>query len=406
LQPLATFISSSHTKNPSNLEAAAAVRERDAQADALTGALLPAATAQGVYTRNQYEAAVALPGGPEIIITPRDGLDAFFTLDVPIIQLELWGQRAAAKTLSKAAAARRDFTQLTVEENVTRAYYELLGHEAALRSTKQGLEVAENLRRLVSTRVDVGIASNLDLQRAIAEVARREQELAVAEQNVAIARRELESLSRTTPEAATDADFVPDDLREEGPLSSWLKPNNDDLVSVRPSVLDTEAARQSRRAAQAAWLPTVGGQAQEHLTNATGFTGRSSIYTLSVAATWRLDFTLAPNVRERTAVLSGATAREDQARRDADDAIFNAWQQVRANIERARAARPQVEAATLALTLARDRYENGVATQLDVIQAQRDQLEAEIASIQAQANLRYARALLRLVSRRSTEQKP
>ncbi len=403
LQPLETFIESARTKNPDNLEAAANTRQREAEAEVATGRLLPSANVQGIYTRNQYEAIVQLPEGPEVIIQPKNALDAFLTLQVPIVQVELWYRRSAAKTAGKAALARQDFTELIIEENVARAYYELLGYEAALRSTKQGLEVAQNLERLIQTRVDVGVASNLDLQRAIAEVARRQQEVATAEQNVALSRRSLESLSRQTPTPATDADFVPDDLHEEGPLSAWLKPNNDDLVAVRPSVLETEVARKNRAAARAVWLPTIGGQAQEHFSNATGFTGRNNAYTLSLTATWALDFTLAPRVRAETAALSGASARENRARRDADDSIYEAWQNVRANIEKARAAIPQVEAATLALTLAQDRYENGVATQLDVIQAQRDQLEAEIAAIQAEANLRYSRVVLRVVSRRSRE---
>jgi outer membrane protein TolC len=400
LQPLSTFIQSSHKRNPDNLEAEANVRQSDARADAVTGALLPRLSAEGIYTRNQYEAVVTLPGaGPELIITPENGLDGFITLSVPLFQGQLWAQRAAAKKSTQAASATRDFTELSVEESVARAYYELLGFEAALRSTKQGLEVAQNLQDLVSTRVDVGIASNLDLQRAIAEVARRQQEVAAAELNVYTARRALETASRTTPDPVTESDFVRDDLHEEAPLHVWLGLKRDSLVAVRPAVLQTEVARENRRAAQAAWLPTLGAQAQEHFTNATGFTGRCCIYTLQAIATWQLDFTLAPNVRAETAALDGARAREDRARRDAGDAIYDAWHQVRASIERARAALPQVEAATLALTLARDRYENGVATQLDVIQAQRDQLEAEIASIQAQASLQYARVLLRLVSR-------
>jgi outer membrane protein TolC len=391
---------SSRTRNPDNLEAEANVRQSDARADAVTGALLPSVSAQGVYTRNQYEAVVTLPGGgPELVITPQNGLDAFFTLSVPIFQGELWAQRAAAKASTRAASATQELTQLAVEEAVAQAYYQLLGFEAALRQTKKSLDVAQNLQDLVSTRVDVGIASNLDLQRAIAEVAKRQQEVAAAEQNVYVSRRALETASRTTPDPVTESDFVRDDLHEEAPLAKWLGIARDSLVVVRPAVLQTEVARENRRAAQAAWLPTVGAQAQEHFTNATGFTGRCCAYTLQATATWQLDFTLAPNVRAETAALSAARAREDRARRDAGDSIYDAWHQVRTSIERARAALPQVEAATLALTLARDRYENGVATQLDVIQAQRDQLEAEIASIQAQASLQYARVLLRLVSR-------
>jgi outer membrane protein TolC len=103
-------------------------------------------------------------------------------------------------------------------------------------------------------------------------------------------------------------------------------------------------------------------------------------------------------VRATKAQAEQALARADATVRQADDAIFNDWHQVTAAIERARAARTQVEAAGAAAELARERYEGGIATQLDVLQAQQEHFRADVGRIQADADVAYARAALRLDS--------
>ncbi|MDB5216719.1 MAG: outer rane efflux protein [Myxococcaceae bacterium] len=401
LQPLEAFIASSKQNNPDNKEASAIERQRDAQRDVATAAYLPSFTAQGVYTRNQYEAAFALPGGPTFVITPLNGLDAYFTLTVPIVNVGAWEQRRAATANKEAAAATRANTQVTVESNVTQAYYQLLGSEAVLFAAKKSLEAADGNLRIVRDRKELGTASELDLQRATADLARAQQNVATGDQGVINARRSLESVARLTPEPATRENYREDDLRDEPPLNAWLGRPSDDLVAVRPALLAVDAAEKTRSATRAAWLPTISATGQEHVTNAGGFTGNTMIYTLQATANWRLDFSLGPNVAAQTAAVSAAEAREDKARRAAEDAIYQAWYEVRAEIEKARGARAELKAAALAQDLARDRYQAGVATQLEVVQAQRDYFSAGVSQAQADFNLQFARAQLRLASKRT-----
>ena len=58
-------------------------------------------------------------------------------------------------------------------------------------------------------------------------------------------------------------------------------------------------------------------------------------------------------------------------------------------------ARAQADAAEKAAYLALERYRAGALTQLDVTQSQRDAFQARVAQIQADADLSYARVLLR-----------
>ncbi|MET0384558.1 MAG: TolC family protein [Polyangiales bacterium] len=399
LQPLATFVAASKRHNPDNIEANATARQREAQRDVATAGYLPSFTAQGVYTHNQYEASFNF-NGQNLTITPQNGLDAYLTLSVPIVNIGAWQQKAAATANAEAAAASRANTELSVESAVTQAYYQLLGSEAVFFSAKKTLEVSSGNLQLVRDRLEFGTASDLDLQRALADVARAEKDAAAGEQNVVLARRSLESLSRLGPEPATPDNYQEDDLSEEAGIETWLTSKSDDLIAVKPALRAIDAAEMSRDATRATWLPTLSAQGQERFTNAGGFTGRYMFYTLTATAGWRFDFGLGPNIAVQDEAVAAARAREDKARRSAEDAIFRAWHQVRVGIEKARSARAQFKAASLAQELARDRYKGGVATQLEVVQAQRDYFVAAVDQAQADFDLQYARALLRLSARR------
>lgn len=398
LQPLDTFVASARAQNPDNAEASALERQRDAELDATTGRLLPSLNLQGQYTRNQYEAAVNF-AGQQIVIQQQNGLDAFVTLAVPVLDLAAWERRAAARAVLDAQLLGSQSVALNVERNVARVYFQLVGSESLLGSAKKSLDLSQKNLDFVATRRDLGVSTELDFQRATADVARAKQDVATADQAVANARRDIETLSGLAPEPVT---VVPEeDLHDEAPLATWLAGKPDELVSVRLAVLQTLAQGKSRDAALAAWFPTVTGQFQERFTNAGGFTGRNAYFTVTAVLAWRFDFTLAPNVRAQNAALDAATAREAKARRAADDLIHQAYTQVTAGIAKSRAARAQVAATALAIDLARDRYASGVATQLDVTQAQRDAFSAEVARIAADADLEYARVLLRLSTRRA-----
>jgi outer membrane protein TolC len=120
-----------------------------------------------------------------------------------------------------------------------------------------------------------------------------------------------------------------------------------------------------------------------------------------VALTWAFDLTTAANIRSQDALTAAASAREEGARLAARDAIHRAWNTVRTGIARSRSARAQLEASARAGELARDRYSVGAATQLDLLQAQRDAFGAEVARVQADADLVNARAQLRIAAGQS-----
>jgi outer membrane protein TolC len=404
LQPVTEFLVHAKTSNPQNRAAHATTAQRDAEVGISTGNLLPNFAATGIYTRNQYEVTTAaLLGGatapmgasiPNIVIQPQDQLDANLLLTVPLINIANWDRRAAAESTLAAAQADEANSELTVQKSVIRDYYTLLGDEAVLLSATKNLEVARHNVKLARDRKESGTSSELDVQRALADQAKAEQNVTAAGLAVTNTRRDLYTLSGLVAEPASS--FPEDDLHEEDALANWTGKTSK-VPSVQTAEANRVTAEQDVRMVKASLLPTLSASAQEKFTNATAFVGgHNAIYLFQVTASWKIDTTLVAQTRAQNAAAAAARANEEHARQAAEDAVFRDWQQIRADIDSARSARAQVAAAALAASLAQDRYESGVATQLDVLQARQDAFSADVARIQADADLAYARLALRL----------
>jgi outer membrane protein TolC len=435
LQPLTDFLEHAKTWNPDNRAARATVDQREAEVSVASGNLEPNLQFNGIYTRNEFEVGsnsffgatgagptactapgvgaltpqqVCTLGGivakqtfgsiPNSIIQPYNQLDGNIILTVPIINIANWDRRDVSKATLSGAKADEANAGITVQKNVTRDYFLLLGYEAVLQSAIKNLDVAQHNVKLARDKKESGTGSELDVQRALADSARAEQQVTAAQLNVTNSRRDLYSLTGVTPLPA--ANFPDDDLHPEAPLEGWLA-GADTVPSVKSAEAARRSAEEASHAARTGWLPTLNGIAEEKFTNATAFAGgHSAYYLLQLSANWKLDFTVLPQIRQQNAIAAAARANEDKVRQAAADAVYKDWQQVKADVDASRSARAQVSATKLAASLAEDRYENGVATQLDVLQARQDAFAADVAKIQADADLAYARTALRLDSGR------
>jgi outer membrane protein len=400
-QPLDTFLDAARTRALDVRAAEAAVDQARSQVAEARARLLPSFVAVGSYTRNQEEVAIQIPTGPttpprEAVITPDDQLDARFTLTVPLIDVPGWGVLSAQGDLADAADARADVARVEVQIAVAQLWHQLVATRGLVAAAQRNLQAAQQSREAMAARVEVGAAAQLELARTEAEVARASQSLAEAELLAVLAARNIQDLTEIAPSPETIA--LADDLAEEQPLETWIA-----RAGVSPAV---RAARSEEAAAETlsdgAWtalLPTVAASATERLTNASGFSGQDSVWSATVSATWIFDFGRTAQIHTRSAAYAAARARTERAERQARTQIFEAWHRVRSMIARARAAEAAEAATRRAASDARARFETGAATQLEVIQADRDLFASEVARIQALADLGTARTVLRLRTR-------
>jgi outer membrane protein TolC len=386
LQPLEAFLSGARTASTRNRQAELTATAREAEAAQAFGSALPAVSASGSLTHASY------PG-----VQPSVELDAQVALKVPLVNLGIWAKTSASRATARAARAGADATGLEVERQVAQAYYQLVGAEALRRADEKSLAAArENLSSVRAKRAE-GAATEVDVERAVAQLESVQQDVASAELTDTLARRSLTTLTGIVPQGA--AAEPADDLHGEASLQAWEARAGLEVPSVARAAEERTSADVLVRASRFALLPSLDATATANATNATALYGGSRTFT-TVGATlsWSFDLGTPPGIRSVRAQADAARAAEQLARDDARDAIHQAWQQVKTGIAKARSARAQTQAATLASDLAAERYAAGMGTQLEVIQAQRDLLTAEATRIQADADLAFARASLRLAA--------
>jgi len=401
LQPLEEFLRGARASGADEAEARALRRQAGADATAALGRALPRLSLQGTYTRNQYESVIQLPGaqgGPPmaITITPHDQLDGTATLQVPLVDLASFASIAAARTAARATAREADATDLRVQAVVSQQYYQLIADAVLVDSSRRALEVARASLRIAEQRHAAGTVALLDVDRARAGVERNVQQLAAAELQVSLVARALESATGITPDLQ-EVVALTDDLHEEQPLERFQAPD-ERIPSLSAAIQRRVASEQKATAERLTLVPSLSAAVTERASNVKGFSGREESWQGMVGLTWSFDLTTVAGIRSQEAAADAARAQEQRARLAARDDVHRAWMTVATAIARSRSARVEAEVSARASALALERYQAGTATQLDLLQAQRDAFAADAARIQADADLVNARAQLRVAS--------
>lgn len=395
-QPLEQFLEAAASQNVDVQLGAAATARAAAEAGQVWGTLLPSLSVSAAYVRNERATAIEVPAGPStrtLTIAPLNQLEASVRVELPLIDVNRWVRTAASSASARAAEQREAGAREQVSRQVILAYYAAASASALLESTLQSVEVARAQLDQQHSRSQAGVSTELEVVRATAELLRNEQVVADARAAEANARRALASL--TGLEAATFPPLAADDLHLEAPLAE-LERNVPQLASVRAAQTDVDAAQRARAAAATVLIPSVSAQATQRFTNATGFQDQSASWNAGLELRWRLDVSAVQAIRAAGASAQLATLTEQKARLAARDQIHADWQRTLAAGTKLRAARGQAVASRRAAALAAERNAAGVATQLEVISADRDRLLADVSEIMARFELASARACLRL----------
>jgi len=392
---LATYMDAAVLNNPRSAIAAATVDTARADVTEAGGFLLPNVRATGSYTRNQFEAIANYPvagGGPpqEIVIFPRDQLTATITASVPLIDGPGFAQWQAARDGADAAEYDEVAVANDLRLEVARAWYVAVAAQEVVFAAQRARAAADENLRMVQIRAAAGAATNLSVHRAELEVANAQQLAIDAERVRRVSLRTLATLSGL-PE--------PESLPVV-PATAPVQMSEEDAVAIadsaRPELAAAEArVEQLRLVRSGAWLgytPTLSGFATEEYTNASGFSGEEAFWTLGVQADWLLlDFgDRGADVKRARAALATAEATLQETQDRVRDEVHAAWLDVEAAVASVEAAR---RGATVSREAAREfttRFQVGMSTQFDVIQADRDALDAEVARIRAEGELQIA----------------
>ena len=299
----------------------------------------------------------------------------------------------AARAELEASEASREAVRLALAATVARSYFSLRSLEEQVELTRQTISLRENALALQRRRLQGGVISEFELRQLEAEAAVVRSQLPPLE-----AAREREEVALSvllgrSPKQVFEGNVKVKVARDESPgppaipsgLPSELLLRRPDLVEAERVLVASNARVGVARAEMFPSIVLTGALGSESSSLSDLFSGPSLIW--SIAAGIAQPIFAGGRLKART---EAAEARERAVLAQYHQAIRSAFGEVRAALiaqSRARETYDAESARAAALSesvrLARLRYINGVASQLDVIDAERGLLEAQRARIAA-----------------------
>jgi outer membrane protein, multidrug efflux system len=365
---------------------AAAARVDGAEAARLqaTLAFTPSVNATATYTRRRL-ANATFPGAPGGSLPDQNvwdsGLQASLELDA---FGRLRGGLRARNALAGAAGEDVRAVEVALTAELARTYFDLRGAQGQLAVARRNAENQRGTLALTETRLDAGRGTELDTERARAQLSTTLAAIPLLEARIAAAHYRIAVLVARPPQQ------VAAELAGEVPLpqlpDSVASPAIVDVIRMRPDLRGAEdrvvASRELVRAARADYMPRIS------IAGAAGYTA-NEVDAVGGAGTF--NYAIGPVISWPAFDIGRVKARVDQAQADEREArvrheqlVLLAQEQVEATAVRYRTARARLdhlraaaEASERAAELARLRFEGGISDFLQVLDAERTLLVAQ-----------------------------
>jgi multidrug efflux system outer membrane protein len=381
------------TKNGDLLVAAARVDESRALVGEANSFFWPSVDAQAGVSRQQVSTRTAqsFPGFPNEFSNHRAVLNVSYEVD---LFGRLRAGAAAARAELEASEAAREAVRVALAAQVARSYFSLRALDEQVDLTRRNVRLREQALELQRRRLQGGVISQFELRQLEAEAAVVRAQLPPLERDRDREEVALAVLLGRTPKEVLESQVKTRQAFDETPRPPVVPSGvPSELLLRRPDLVDAErqlAAANARVAlARSEMFPSI---------TLTAFLGSESaalanLFSGGQAATWQIAAGLTQPIFQGGRIQArtdAADARERAALAQYQQAIRSAFGEVRAALivqSRAResydAESARVAALSESLRLARLRYENGVASQLDVLDAERGLLAAQIARVEA-----------------------
>ncbi|MBO9712728.1 efflux transporter outer membrane subunit [Sphingomonas sp.] len=389
---LSALIAEGLADSPDLAAAAARLRSAQGYAQQAGAALLPSVTAQGGANESKQSYNNGIPAA----FVPHGWNDSGQLAASLSFDLDLWGKNRAAlaAATSDAEAARIELEQsrLVLSTNIASAYADLarLGAERAVQA--KALELRLETQKLVGDRVTNGLDTQAELKQSDAAVPAARADLAATDEAIGLTRNRIAALLGKGPDRGL-AIALPARPAQAHDLPAGV---TTDLIGRRPDIAAArarvEAAANRIKVARADFYPSVNLTALVGL-QALGldnlFKGGSTYGQVGPAVSL-------PIFRggQLAGQYKGARAAYDEAVATYDSTVTTAFREVadamtsRQALEtRLSESRQALASSEAAYSIARQRYEGGLSTFLDVLTAEERVLQNRqiVADLEARA---------------------
>src|SRR5262245_1342169 len=333
----------------------------------------------------------------------------------PILQLDYiifdFGQRSQEIAASKSSLLAANFqfndTHRKVIFEVMRSYYLVLETKGRQEAALANLKDAQAVQQAAEARLQSGLTTLPHVLLTRSAAAQADYELQAAIGATETARGDLAASLGIPPTTPFQVESIRN-IKAPDDITDTVETSIDKALSQRPDLMqrvaELRAAGAEVNVARKNYFPTL------KIDGAAGFARSYGIQiglppvTSTTEGTWAavlsLNWTLFDGLaREKRVAKARADEKQAGAAVDSlgnqiENQVWSAYATARTALRQQKAAAALLDAATVSYSAARESYQNGLRSQLDVVSAQRTLAEARAADISARTQLLTALAAL------------
>ena len=293
-----------------------------------------------------------------------------------------------ARARTKAGGAQLSLVEQDVLSRAAAAYFDVVRDMVVYRATENNVQVLIEQFEEIAFRFEIGEVTKTDVAQSEARLAQARARMTNAQALLAISRAAFAEIIGQMPGSLEEAPGMPDTpttLDEAKAIARELSP------VIAQAQMREEASRRGVAIAKGAFSPTVSLRAEyQYAEEPSSFIEQDErfAYGVRVTAPIFLGGLRLSRVREARAVNSADRRRITVAERQVDARVTIGWQRLAAARANIVSSRTQVRANALALDGVRREAEVGVRTTLDVLDAEQEYLDAQVALANAERDAR------------------
>ncbi|MBI3070648.1 MAG: TolC family protein [Deltaproteobacteria bacterium] len=379
----------------------ATARERVIRAKIATrkaiAALVPTLTAGGTFTHYNKEIAFTSGGAP-IVIQKQDQFGATGTFAMPLFDARTIPYIQKSLRVEEGAAEVASFTGAELAIAIARAYFAVLAAEERLRVAEQAVLTAKEYVTGIEHQVKAGHTIPLALRRVKIDLVRAERDRELADLAVKSAVEALSFLSGVTGPFRVETPPLPrvPAASSDALIATALARRTD----VKATRLEIAAARNAIQEIRFGLFPSLSLVGNMKLTESTGFSGDIGSWNLTVNLAWTIfdGGQRYLDVKLRQSELREAELRERRLRRDIGREVRVAQNDLKAAEAALKASRDEKALAEENDAAVRARISAGLATAVEIVDANAALFNAGVAVVREELNRDLARVnLLRAI---------
>lgn len=375
--------------NPALKASADEVTAADARITQSRSAYFPQITASAGYTWLDPVSEMSFEGKAPMQFMPHDNYEAKVTARATLLDFGKRGNNVdIALNGKKTAEQRLQLSRREVSWQTVQLFYGILFLRENLRVEKKQIAALNQALEYSTKRYQAGTATPFDLfstKVRLAAARNRTLDLEHELRRSELTLRRLTGISDDTPLKLHGSFAVTPQkaLAEAGLVAQALAQR----IELQLSRTQETAAKLQRSLATKEGMPIIASSVSYGVTN--GYQPDINEIRNNVAASMHLEIPLFTGFRtsaerqERTALARAATQRRIDTEQQVKSDITEALHALHTSSEKISTTEVQVQQAELAARHARARYENGMATALDLLDTEAALSQAELAHLQA-----------------------